>query len=182
GRCHRCASSDVAPPPRHAMPAAVDGQVDAVDRSIREQEARGVKDVSRRRQPPGRPLRALSRAHGGRLRAPGGTVADPPWLARIAFVAFDGGQYQMITLASTAERADDSGGFGKIEADTAGSTAELTGNGRRALCVATRDDDLGALLREMTGDLLSEPRGPTHDDDAARVGHQTFGGSRRDFR
>src|SRR5438270_190703 len=51
--------------------------------------------------------------------------------------------------------AGDPRGFGKIEADAAGSTAELTGDARRALRVATRDDDLGALLREMAGDRFS---------------------------
>src|SRR5438128_3389882 len=69
--------------PGHEMPAAVDGQVDAVDRSIREQEQGGVEDVRHCRQPTRWRLRSMSLEHGGRLRAPVRTVADDPWMDRI---------------------------------------------------------------------------------------------------
>jgi len=34
----------------------------------------------------------------------------------------------------------------------------------------------------MSGDLFSKPGRPADDDDAALVGHQSFGGSMRDLR
>src|SRR5437588_4730767 len=66
--------------PSHEMPAAVDGKVDAVDRSIREQEQGGVKDVRHCRQPAGWRLRSMSLEYGSRLRAPVRAVADDPWM------------------------------------------------------------------------------------------------------